>query len=223
MRATDAAPAATFADSPRCKRRRMKRRRRGSSRADFSRPEAAVPALDFYGKTAGAFQSDRAFRPTARCGPWPVAAIMPASAPQRRLRASASGPLIVAALALLLPPACAWPLFFNGSGTTQLSSAFGADVLLSPSTGAAARAAPHLRAAGAGGAPSRRTLGRGLTLPHRRRRRLRFHHRARGGQRRGAGYAGASRARTSRCVRRCADAACPHRTVTRACSWAARR
>jgi hypothetical protein len=54
------------------------------------------------------------------------------------------------------PPASSWPLFFNGSGTTQLSSAFGADVLLSPSsTGAAARAAPALRIAHAARHPSR--------------------------------------------------------------------
>ena len=62
---------------------------------------------------------------------------MPPSAQQRRLRAAWSGPILVAVT--LLPSAAAWPLFFNGSGTAQLSSAFGADVLLSPSTGADAQ------------------------------------------------------------------------------------
>ena len=58
---------------------------------------------------------------------------MRTAVPQRRLRGTQSTAFV---LATLLQSMHAWPLFYNGSGTTQLSSAFGADVLLSPSTGA---------------------------------------------------------------------------------------
>ena len=63
-----------------------------------------------------------------------------APAPRRGARAVPAA-LVLALAATLVPPlprASAWPLFYNGSGTTQLSSAFGGDVLLSPSTGACA-------------------------------------------------------------------------------------
>ncbi len=155
----------------------------------------------------------RAIRPAARGASWPVAAVMPASAPHRRLRAVAFGSVLSAAVALLLPATSAWPLFFNGSGTTQLSSAFGADVLLSPSTGASARAAPHLRTAC--GTPCRATTADAS--------------RPQAPPPPGAWWPTAwcwPRRRVARMrepVRQALTLLPPHVRITRACSWAARR
>ena len=107
-------------------------------RHNTSRPETArflVPASACTRLRASQFpkvscHDRRSSAHTALCD---AAGCMRGAAPRRRLRGTQS---IAFVLALLLQSARAWPLFFNGSGTTQLSSAFGGDVLLSPSTGA---------------------------------------------------------------------------------------